>query len=282
MLYTIQNETISVTIDSYGAELVSVLVDGKEWIWQNSTGDWAGHAPVLFPVCGHFGVTVDGKSYPIGAHGFAKKTEFTVSSVGTDYIDFAISADEKTKAVYPFDFTLHIVYRISGTKVTVEYAVENPADKPLYFACGSHESFALPQNVDSYELVFEKEERFLHYYHDDGGYLTGETRDFGMGKTFALPRDFLQNGATLIFKNLQSKEAFLCEKNGRALAKAHFDGFDNLLLWRAGDSPFICIEPWTNLPDYAGAADTEFSQKDGVIKVEPKSVKRMIHSVEYL
>ena len=282
MIYTIKNEKLVVSVDSYGAEAVSVIANGKEWIWQNSTGDWAGHSPILFPVCGHFGVTVNGKSYPIGAHGFVRKTECTLSSIGDDYIDFLIEANDATKAVYPFDFTLHIIYRISGANLTVEYVVENPSDMPLYFACGSHESYALDRNVDGYELVFEKEEEFVHYYHDDGGYLTGETKNFGSGKAFALPRDFLQNSATLIFKNIKSREVFLCQKGGRALAKAHFDGFANLLLWRAGDSPFICIEPWTNLPDFAGEADKEFATKEGVIEVAPKSVKRMMHSVEYL
>ena len=65
MKYTVKNKTLSVTVDSYGAEMVSVEYNGKERLWQNATGEWAGHAPLLFPVCGHFGVTVDGVSYPI-------------------------------------------------------------------------------------------------------------------------------------------------------------------------------------------------------------------------
>ena len=38
-----------------------------------------------------------------------------------------------------------------------------------------------------------------------------------------------------------------------------FDGFPNLLLWRGGAGKFICIEPWTNLPDVVGKENIEFS-----------------------
>ena len=283
MIYTLENQNLRISVNEQGGELVSVIKDGKEWIWQNESGEWAGHAPLLFPVCGHFGVTVDGVSYPIGAHGFVKKSKFTLVEQTKESLHLQIKADENTKKVYPFDFVFHVIYRIEGSKLTVEYLVENPAQKPLYFACGSHESFNVEGNVDEYALCFENEEHFLHYYHDAGGYLTGATKDFGKGKLFSLPRDFLQGGETLIFKGLQSHKLSLVKAaNGKPLAHICFDGFDNLLLWRNGDAPFICIEPWNNLPDMAGAKDIEFSKKQGVIEVPPTSTKSMVHSIEYV
>ena len=281
MKYTIKNKTLSVTVESYGAEMVSVEYNGKERLWQNATGEWAGHAPLLFPVCGHFGVTVDGVSYPISAHGFAKKSEFAFEKSGENFLTFSLSSNENTKKVYPFDFIFRVTYRVDGGKLTVEYAVENTGDKPLYFACGSHETYALDQNVDGYELRFEKDETFTHLYHDKAGYLTGETKEFGNGKTFALPRDFLQNGETIIFQDLSSRKLALWEKSGEKLADVTFDGFSNLLLWRNGDGKFICIEPWTNLPDPAGAKDSEFSTKAGVMKVEKGQTKTLTRTITY-
>lgn len=49
MRYTIKNEKVSVTLESVGAEIISVVMDGKERVWQNETGEWAGHGPMFFP-----------------------------------------------------------------------------------------------------------------------------------------------------------------------------------------------------------------------------------------
>ena len=49
MLYVIGNRRLSVTVNSLGAELNSVKKDGKEMLWQNYDGSWAGHSPIMFP-----------------------------------------------------------------------------------------------------------------------------------------------------------------------------------------------------------------------------------------
>ena len=282
MQYTIHNNAISCTIDSLGAELVSVVKDGKERVWQNQTGDWAGHGPLLFPVCGHCGVKVDGVEYPIAAHGFAKKMGFALVSQTQTEVVLAIEADEETKKVYPFDFRFQVRYALNGNELTIAYRVVNPANTPLYFACGGHESFALDSGVENYEIIFEKQENLVHYFHDDEGYMTGETKSYGKLQTFPLPEDFLQEGRTLIFKDVASRKVWLCEKGGKKLAEITFDGFENLLVWHAGKAPFICIEPWTNLPDPANKADVEFSLKEGVIEVAANAEKTLVRTIAYV
>lgn len=277
----IQNKELEVEAETLGGELVSVRYQGKERLWQNPTGEWAGHAPLLFPVCGHFGVTINGVSYPIKAHGFARKSEFTLVEKGEDFVTFELRANEETKKVYPYEFVFFVTYRLCGAKIEIEYRVENPAKEPLYFACGAHDSFALEKDVDEYELRFANEKTLTHRPCNEGGYLTGETVEFTSVNPFVLPKEYLQNGDSLIFEGVESKVALLCEKSGKELAKISFDGFDNLLLWRAGDAKYICIEPWTNLPDFAGANEEEFSQKAGVLKVEPNSSKKLTRSIEY-
>ena len=282
MNYTIENGNLSVTATDFGAEVISVVASGKERLWQNPTGEWAGHAPLLFPVCGHCGVTVDGVSYPIKSHGFAKRYAFNLKDKGADYLTFSLCANEETKKVFPFDFIFNVTYRIDGNTLSIEYDVENPADTPMYFACGGHETFDLETDVDGYEIRFEKEEELTHYYHDKAGCLTGETCAYGNGQPFLLPKDFLQDGATLIFKNVASRKVQLARKGGKALADVTFEGFSHLLLWRNGEAKYICIEPWSNLPDYANEPDKEFSQKDGVFKVDGKSNKKLVRTITYL
>lgn len=282
MQYTIKNESLKITADTKGAELVSVAFRGKERLWQNETGEWGGHSPVLFPVCGHFGLTTGGKAYPMKAHGFARKAKFTMTKQTGDGITFTLKADAQTLACYPYDFIFNVTYKLDGNKLIASYEVVNPAEAPLYFACGAHDSFATESaDMSEYRIDFEKEERLVHQFHDDDGYLTGETHDYGAGKSFVLPQEFMQGGNTLIFKNVNSRKVEFCKKDGTKLAALTFEGFSNLLLWREGNAKFLCIEPWTNLPDLAGAQDSEFSGKDGVIGVEGKQTKTFTRIVEY-
>jgi galactose mutarotase-like enzyme len=52
MLYTIQNEHMTVNVDDFGAELNSVMFGGIELLWQGDPEYWAGRAPILFPIIG--------------------------------------------------------------------------------------------------------------------------------------------------------------------------------------------------------------------------------------
>ena len=69
MRYAIENEFIRLTIDSLGAEMVSVIdrATGSEMIWCADPAVWNRHAPILFPYAGkltggHFKAS-DGKLY---------------------------------------------------------------------------------------------------------------------------------------------------------------------------------------------------------------------------
>jgi galactose mutarotase-like enzyme len=136
-------------------------------------------------------------------------------------------------------------------------------------------------DLSNYEVRFEKIEKFLTLLHNEDGYMTGESVDFGAGKTLVLPDDFLQEGATLIFKDIASRKVTLAEKGGKVLLDVTFDGFSNLLFWRALNSPYICIEPWSNLPDPADVPDTEFATKEGVFKVEGFAKKHFVRTIMY-
>ena len=53
MLYTIQNSQMRVTIDSLGAQLMSITAaDGTEYLWGGDEAYWRNRAPNLFPYVG--------------------------------------------------------------------------------------------------------------------------------------------------------------------------------------------------------------------------------------
>ena len=274
------NGIIFAEADTLGAELTSIRVNGKERLWQNESGEWAGHAPILFPVCGNCAMQVDGKQYPIDRHGFARKSEFTLKKRQKNALVFELKSSEQTRAQYPFDFVLRVRYSLSGTALNIAYEVENPTDGVLYFSCGGHESYLLSKPLGEYELRFSRKETFTTLLHDQAGRLTGETLALSSGTCLPFPDQLLVNGNTLIFQKLRSRRVRLCERGGKSLAEITLSGFSNLLLWRPGTQNVICIEPWRNLPD--GAIPEEFSLKEGVIALAPHTKRKFVRTIKYL
>ena len=76
MQATIQNEFLSLTVDTHGAEAVSLKnAAGEELLWQADPAVWKRHAPILFPWTGKLkdgSFTHGGKTYKGGQHGFAR------------------------------------------------------------------------------------------------------------------------------------------------------------------------------------------------------------------
>ena len=263
MLYIIGNKRLSVAVESIGAELNSVKKDGKEMLWQNYDGSWAGHSPLLFPFCGKCAVNIDGKVYDAPQHGVLRRNEFTLVSQTEKELVLSFSANESTKTLYPYDFTFSVRYAVRGTSLYVEYTVENDGAKEMYFGCGGHESFNIDAPLDKYSIEFEKEEALLRVYHNENGYLTGKTLKYPKSKFLKFKDVPIENSETLIFKGISSSWCKLVDKNGETVAKTYFKGFKNLLLWRPKTARMVCIEPWTNLPDDIDDKN-DFRRKAGI------------------
>ena len=83
MQYTIENEYLRLTVDTHGAEAVSVVnkATGAEMLWCGDPAVWGRHAPILFPYTGKLTggkMIAKGKEYAGGQHGFARDVEHTL------------------------------------------------------------------------------------------------------------------------------------------------------------------------------------------------------------
>ena len=284
MLYEINNGTIKLTVSSLGAEMTSLIKDGKERLWQNENGEWDGHAPVLFPACGNCALTTGGKKYPMIQHSFGPISEYSLKEKGEDYIKLSLVSDENTKKYYPYDFVFTVTYSLAGDTLKIGYEIENPTGGDIYYSCGAHDSFALDGKLEEYLVEFEKDEKFVNLVHDDDGYLNGEEQNLGEGRIIDFEKTPLVDDKTFIFKDIASREVTLKKKDGKTVAKVRFDGFNNLLFWRPGDGKTVCIEPWLNLPDDAkdaGVCEKEFSTKYGVRKLKTGEKAEFLREIEY-
>ena len=232
-IITLENKELKVTLSSKGAEIISVIKDGKEKIWQADPDVWAMHTPIMFPVCGGLKddeFVFEGKTYNLGKHGFIRFCEFDVESADDKKVVFAYTSNEETLKQYPFDFKFKVAFTLKGADLLVEYITENTGDKAMYFSAGAHEGYACDEGVENYTIVFEKEEDLVSNVLE-GNLLGYNTIEHGKGvRELKLKDEFFKVDA-LVFLNLKSKKVWLRNDTTGESLSVSFDGADYLLLW---------------------------------------------------
>lgn len=272
-IITISNELLSVSISTMGAEIVSAVKNGREYIWQADPSVWAKHSPVLFPICGGLNndkYTYEGKEYTLTRHGFAKTSLFDVEYKDSEKVVFLLKSNDETRENYPFEFEFRMIYTLEKDTLKVEYNVRNTDSKTLYFAFGGHDAYNCPEGVDDYSLIFEKEEDL------DSTLLVGpvlghEIMNFGKAtKELKLKKEFFELD-TLVFLNLNSKKVWLQNNNTGERLGISFKDFDYFMVWTKVGAKFLCLEPWCGLSDYFDAG-SDITQKAGMMTLEPTEV----------
>ena len=115
MVYELKNKFLSIKINSFGAELCSVISTetATEYIWQADKTIWNRYAPNLFPIVGKLkngSYTYQNKSYQLPQHGFARDNEFICIEHSDSVIVFELTANEELLTLFPFHFNLQIKY----------------------------------------------------------------------------------------------------------------------------------------------------------------------------
>ena len=83
MIYSLENEFITIQINDLGAELCSYFdkESRREIIWQADPAHWKRSAPILFPIIGKVfnkSYRFENTNYKLSQHGFARDEVFTV------------------------------------------------------------------------------------------------------------------------------------------------------------------------------------------------------------
>ena len=275
----ITNGVITALISTKGAELKSVVKDGKEYLWDGNPDIWSGQAPLLFPICGGLKddkYRFEGKEYTLKKHGFARLSEFEIERKEEASITFILRSKEEIKKQYPFDFELRVTYTLIENKIDVAYSVKNVGSGDMYFSIGAHEGYACSGGIEEYSLVFDKEEN-LTCNILDGNLLEYNTYSVGEGRELPLKYDFFAIDA-LTFLNLKSRGVDLVHKTTGKSLRVEYDGFDYLFVWTKPNANYICIEPWCGIPDFVDS-DFDITKKRGIVKLEANGEKVLTHSI---
>ena len=276
-----KNNTIA-KIQTKGAEIISFKgEDGKEKIWQADPLVWDRHSPVLFPVCCAVKnniIIVDGKEYPMTKHGFVRDYEFEISNKGEDFADLVMKPDEFYKSKFPFDYELHVYFKLLDNAFSCRFIVENKSDRMMPFCIGGHPGFICPLDEESsfedMEVVFECAENGVVSLLDSKGEIIKNVifNELEGKDRFTLDRSYFEERDTLIFPELKSRLVKLISKKTGKGIKFSFSDMPVLAIWTKSGvkADYVCLEPWQGLP--AGVDETSvLSDKPFAVKLEAGS-----------
>ncbi len=282
-IINIKNESLSVSISTFGAEIKSVKsTKGTEFMWQGDKNSWDETAPVLFPICGILKdntLIYKGKPYNLVKHGFAKLMEFKAEKLAENKAAFSLSSTEETLKMFPFDFVLTVTYELKENNVIVSWTVKNPSNEEMYFSIGGHEGYHCPEGYEAYSVEFEKPVTLLSHTVTDS-FFDGGTEVIAENVTsLPLKRELFEVSAP-VFKYVDFDKISLVHNKGGRKITLSFPGIDHLLIWALPDADFVCLEPWAGLPD-GFDSNQIFAEKDGIIKLDGNSEKVISHVLTF-
>ena len=289
-LHTISNDRLAITLSSLGAELRSARRGGCEYVWQGDPAFWDEHAPNLFPVCGRLfekRYSFGGRQYEMGLHGFARFEEFEATPDADGLgVRFRLAANDRTRAQYPFEFTLDIAYRLDGDRLGVAIRVGNDGPGVLPFAYGAHPGLNVPLggdgSFDDWFLEFGADCSPDRFVFSPSFLLTGRKRAFPLAPGNRLPlRHSLFDGGGIFLARCANSLTLRSDRSARSVIVRYPD-MPYLGLWHTADSeaPFVCVEPWCGLPAFDGEVE-DFETCPDMFRVAPGAENRLGYSLEF-
>ena len=220
-------------------------------MWVGNPEYWKRTSPVLFPAVGSLRngrYLLDGKSYAMGQHGFARDMEFEFKSRTDTEIWFSLKSNTETMEKFPYEFLLELGYELRGGTLIVKWKVTNPADSDLYFSIGGHPAFCCPinrnENQEDYKIWMDAEDQVTTGVIKDG-LMSHEQAVYPLKDGCIQITEHLFDQDALVIENDQVHQIALLRPDGRRYLTVRFDA-PLFGIWSppGKKAPFVCIEPW--------------------------------------
>lgn len=293
---TISKGGLSATISSKGAELTSLALDGREYLWQADPTFWGKHAPVLFPIVGSLrgdeAESAQG-TCRMPRHGLARINEHRVSEVAEDgsAVTFEFTSSPETLEAYPYEFKLNMTYAITGdATLTQTFSVTNTGAADMPFSVGGHPAFNVPapgagdEAFDEYVIEFSEPWTCVAPTIAEGGLLTFDETTVPVENADVLPvtRELFSRDAVMLTDVPGGTLTLRGTKSGRGV-RIDFADFKYIGIWSAcqGNSPFIALEPWTGHATLTSEDDV-FEHKRNVTVIAPGETRDFSFSMTVL
>ena len=284
-IISISSNSLTASIDTMGAQLMSLRKGESEYLWQGDSNWWPRRAPILFPIVG---VLKDSKAesaegtISLARHGLARLNQFEVLEQSPSSVTLQLKSTEETRKSYPYDFELKLIFSVAGDTLTQTYEVTNPANVVLPFTLGAHPAFNIPipgveaASLDQYHLLFTRSwTSFGPSITDEGlcDYTTPQ-RLIVNSDTLPLSWELIDREKTITLEDVPDRRITLATST-ETHSEAHgiqmdFEGFDYLGIWSAAPGcPFVALEPWCGIADTVDC-DGIFEHKPGIMCLEPE------------
>lgn len=291
----VENEILTAAVSAKGAELQSVVLEGVERMWCADPAVWGRRAPLLFPLIGrlrdgwyeHRGARIEA---PV--HGFCRDRVFDAQRMCASSVRFSTRSDDKTRAVYPFDFELAVEFSLEGATLVKKHIVRNAGSEPMPFEVGGHEAYSTRlhrgDSWSDYRVrvggAHDAPCELAMFDMDENGILNTPKRSVPL-RNGLLSKTPEQLGIdTIVLENDFGGEISLVrEGTGQGVTVA-FPDFPYVGIWTkagCGDARYLCIEPWSALPD-AHFSPHELSEKPGVAAIDPGCTCELSYAMTFL
>ena len=247
-IVSISNGSLTASIDTMGAQLMSLRKGESEYLWQGNSNWWPRRAPILFPIVG---VLKDSKAesaegtISLARHGLARLNQFEVVEQSPSSVTLQLKSTEETRKSYPYDFELKLIFSVAGDTLTQTYEVTNPANVVLPFTLGAHPAFNIPipgvktTALDQYHLLFTRSWTSYGPSITDEGlcdYATPQ-RLVVDSDTLPLSWELIDREKTITLEDVPDRRITLAASTEAPSAvhgiQMDFEGFDYLGIWSA-------------------------------------------------
>jgi galactose mutarotase-like enzyme len=244
--YVLSDETANSSLEvvpERGGIATSWLVEGKEIFYldaerfANPDLTVRGGVPILFPICGNLPdntYTHKGVQRTLKQHGFARDLPWVPAKEVTEgcaALTLFLNSNDRTLAVYPFDFQLAFTYQIKGNSLEIIQRYTNLSAEPMPFSSGLHPYFLAPDKTDlRFEIPgMQYRDQITH----KKGYFTG---------VFDTTLDEID----VSFDELTGLAATVTDATrSLRLTLSYNSSYAKLVFWTLKGKDFYCLEPWT-------------------------------------
>lgn len=280
----LENGILSAEINPKGAELYSLQLDGLERIWGGDPTIWGRHAPLLFPFIGRLECQqyeLDGQVISAPMHGFCRDRVFQRSELTPTRVCYRTQDDQDTYAVYPFHFTLEVEFELEENTLIKRHRVTNRSHRVMPFELGGHDAYRttlIPgETMADYAIAFEGLDHLEPFAMDENGMLNLPKGNIPLEKGLLtkLPQEVGLD--TIVLEGLPVRKAALVSRKSERRVTVEFDDFPYLGIWTAQKgvpTNYICIEPWSTLPD-GHFMGRRLEDKPGIVLLSPGESKTL-------
>lgn len=280
-MITLRNSELEVSLHPKGAEIHKIIGqhDKINYMWKRDPILWANSAPILFPFVGAVNndeFRIDGKTYTMTQHGFARHSEFTTEQTSDTEVIFTLTSNDYIKEHYPYLFELKVTYRLEKNRLICHMTVKNIDNQEITFGIGGHPAFACPfmdnESSNDYYIEFSENETLERKMIDVAARgMSHKTQPLFDNERRFFVRQAMFDTDAVVVKNFKSESVSLKSLNHQKSIVFHMYGFEHLGIWASKHvGGLIAIEPWVGHNDYVGFTG-EFKEKEGVKTIAPNT-----------